>query len=392
MRLRRNPHSYSDLSAFQRLMLIIATLLRYPGVGSADSDSPKKDESNFREVLDRIQAIAQELKINLPQYSEPTIRKDLRTLRRYGILEQPKYHWGYYLGTGAMSKDELQVAFDAVHSQAKYQQDPQAIQVYEVLEKRLRGMELRGKAPYPIRTQISRSIVYTNPDEMRSKGEYRETLFDRLSEIETALIKGQHIEIYRSRSLYSSSKKDFLQIYPLQLIYVDIAWYLLYEEANTNHLALSRLDRFSNHLKILDINGRGQAHQISSIKTAHQLLERGWGRYLGDPQQQELEKTGKLKFVKITVRFANDVANFIQEADKRHPKQTIKPSKKIQNGKPEYVDYSIELPPRSVEEFCRWVFQFKSSAIFLEPYELAIKHQQIASEILAIYSSAESGD
>jgi predicted DNA-binding transcriptional regulator YafY len=390
MRLRRNPHPYSDSSAFQRLMLIIATLLRYPGVGSTESDSLKKEEGSFREVLDHIQTLAQELQIDLPQYSEPTIRKDLRTLRRYGILEQSKYQWGYYLGTGAMTKDELQVAFDAVYSQAKYQQDAQAIQVYEVLEKKLRGLGLRGKAPYPIRTQISRSIVYTNPDEMRSKGEYRETLFDRLSEIETALIKGQLVEIYRSRSLYSSSRKDFLQIYPLQLIYADIAWYLLYEEANTSHLALSRLDRFSNHFKILDITGRGQSRQMSSIKTAHQLLERGWGKYLGDRQEQQLEKAGDLEFVKITVRFANDVADFIQEAEKRHLRQKIKPSKKIQNGKPEYVDYSIELPPRSVEEFCRWVFQFKSSAIFLEPPELVSRHQQIASDILAIYSSAES--
>jgi len=43
----------------------------------------------------------------------PTLRKDLETLRRYGILDRQMYRWGYYLGTGALRRDELQVAFNA---------------------------------------------------------------------------------------------------------------------------------------------------------------------------------------------------------------------------------------------------------------------------------------
>jgi len=31
-------------------------------------------------------------------------------LRRYGILDRQMYRWGYYLGTGALRRDELQVA------------------------------------------------------------------------------------------------------------------------------------------------------------------------------------------------------------------------------------------------------------------------------------------
>jgi hypothetical protein len=41
------------------------------------------------------------------------------------------YRWGYYLGTGAMSLAELQVAINALNSQAKYQQDTQVNRIYQ---------------------------------------------------------------------------------------------------------------------------------------------------------------------------------------------------------------------------------------------------------------------
>ncbi|MHC5739427.1 hypothetical protein [Nostoc sp.] len=41
---------------------------------------------------------------------------------------------GYYLGCGALNREELQVVLNALFSQAKYQQDPQISQIYQVLE------------------------------------------------------------------------------------------------------------------------------------------------------------------------------------------------------------------------------------------------------------------
>jgi hypothetical protein len=41
----------------------------------------------------------------------PTIRKEWETLPRYSILDRRMYRWGYYLDTGAMSREEFQVAF-----------------------------------------------------------------------------------------------------------------------------------------------------------------------------------------------------------------------------------------------------------------------------------------
>ncbi len=387
---KRVTHPYTDLQAFERLMLLIATFVRYPGVGSSDlndSIEPKSGDSHdaLAEVSVRLQEVARDCGIDLPTYSPHTLRKDLRTLRRYNILDSRIYRWGYYLGTGAMSLIELQVAFNALSSQAKYQQDPQVNKIYQILMQRLRGLNLADEIAYPVRAQINRAIIYTDPQEMMADSKYRSTLFEKLEQLESAIIGGQVIEIYRSRNAYQKGITEFLNIYPLQLIYSDIAWYLLHEDCQNGHLAISRLDRFTEYFKLLDSKGRDSTEQWQSLQVAHELLENGWGLYLGQQEEQSLERRGKLSFVNVTVRFFPDVMVFIQEGEKRHKSQKISFGAKNSDGKPSYLDYSLKLPPRSLAEFSRWVYRFMGSAQFLTPKELVEKHKQVAQELLARY-------
>jgi hypothetical protein len=383
-------HLYSDLQVFERLMLLIATFVRYPGVGSSDlndSIEPKSGDSHdaLAEVLLRLQEVARDCGIDLPTYSLHTLRKDLRTLRRYNILDSRIYRWGYYLGTGAMSLMELQVAFNALSSQAKYQQDPQVNKIYQILMRRLRGLNLADEIVYPVRAQINRAIIYTDPEEMMADSKYRGTLFEKLEQLENAIIRGQAIEIYRSRNAYQQGITEFLNIYPLQLIYSDVAWYLLHEDCQSGHLATSRLDRFTEHFKLLGSKGRDLTEQWQSLQVAHELLENGWGLYLGKQEEQSLERQGKLDFINVTVRFFPDVMVFIQEGEKRHKSQKISFGAKTPDGKSSYLDYSLKLPPRSLAEFSRWVYRFMGSAQFLTPKELVEKHKQVAQELLARY-------
>jgi WYL domain len=214
---------------------------------------------------------------------------------------------------------------------------------------------------------------------------YRGTLFEKLEQLETAIIRGQAIEIYRSRNAYKAGATEYLNIYPLQLIYSDIAWYLLHEDCQNGHLAISRLDRFTEHLKLLDFLGRDLTEQWQSLQVAHQLLENGWGLYLGKEEEQSLERQGTLDFINVTVRFFSDVMVFIQEGEKRHKSQKISLGAKTPDGKPSYLDYKLKLPPRSLGEFSRWVYRFMGSAQFLVPKELVEKHQQAARELLDRY-------
>lgn len=303
-------HSYADRQSFERLLLLIATLVQYPGVGCSDTVAESesgKHHNALAAVQTQLRQVAQSVDIELPAGypATATIRKDLETLRDYGILDRRMYRWGYYLGTGAMSKAELKAAFNALDSQAKYQANPQVRQIYQTLERRLRGLdwEHQGNFFYPVRAYLNRPIIYTDPEEMIAKGKSKRTLFHCLELVENAIAQGQLIELYRYCDPYHQ-QIGYKRVYPLQLFYYDIAWYLLFEECDTQHLAVERVDRFKEHCAVIDTQGRGQKQQWESLKVAQKLMNAGWGIYLGQPQEQELERQGQLALEQVKVRFS----------------------------------------------------------------------------------------
>ena len=378
-------NSYANTQAFERLMVLIATLVQFPGVGGRDPEDEKPGEHDAAQaILSKMEQVAQSLHITLPVYSIHTIRKDLRTLRRYKILDDRMYRWGYYLGTGALTRSELQAALQALATQAHYQGDPQIRRLYAALERRLRGLnlELDGQLFYPVRTHLSRTIVYTDPEDMMAQGRYRRTLFHELETVEQAIITGQTIEVLRHRDPHGSMNIGHFQIYPLQLIYSDVAWYLLFEHAQSQHFEIVRVDRLGEQVKPLDSDGRGTAAQTQSLEAAHQLLKQGWGLYLGTPEEQRQEQGGLAEFVLVKVRFWYPMAEFILEGDRRHPSQIVK--KGSQSGEP-YVDFSVSLPQRSLQEFGRWVNRFMHLAKILYPDNMAQKHRQNALALASRY-------
>ncbi|MGF1540621.1 MAG: helix-turn-helix transcriptional regulator [Pleurocapsa sp.] len=315
------------------------------------------------------------------------------------------YRWGYYCGTGVMNKRELKAAFNALESQAIYQADPELRKIYYTLKKRLRGFEFDGKQDffYPVRQHINRAINYTDPQEMMSKGHYCHTLFHQIELLETAIIKGQEIELSRHVDLYGNNNLGLITVYPLQLIYYDIAWYLIYEKTSdrftprlrgdrtlTNghpqapsfqdgeRVTIGRINRFQDYLKIVNSEGRSIIEQQKSLNNAHQLLQNGWGLKLGNFDEQQLELQGELDLIQVKVRFFPPVSRFIAEGELRHPRQTIR-------QQAEYLDYCLELPPRSLDEFSFWVNRYLDKAIILSPPQLIAKHRQWALNLVQKY-------
>ncbi|MBN3877043.1 YafY family protein [Nostoc sp. JL23] len=384
---------YKEHLAFERLMLLIATLLKHPGIGSPDLMDSRNDlhHDALATVQKTLQELATELKIELPAGypAVSTLRKDLETLRHYTILDQRMYRWGYYLGTAALSSAELKVAFNALASLAQYQGDAQVRRIYETLSKRLRGldMELKGDFFYPTRQYLNRTIVYSDPEEMAEKGKHQDTLFHQLPLVEKAISQGQAIEISRGSDLYGNNRIGPLRIFPLQLIYQDIAWYLLYEYCETGHLAIGRLNRFRNYCVPLGIPTRGLELQRVSLTKAYRLIENGWGLNLGDIESQKLELEGNLDLIKVEVHFFPPMTGFILEGERRHPKQKIIPGIIDKTtGKPSYVIYTIDLPKRSIDEFSLWVYRHMDKAQMISPSALADKHHQAAIALAARYS------
>jgi predicted DNA-binding transcriptional regulator YafY len=395
------PHPYADRLSFERILLLIATLIQYPGIGSPDShesSSQEKHHEALEAVQTQLRQVATAIGINFPDGypALATIRKDLQTLRDYGILDKRMYRWGYYLGTGAMSKEQLKVTFNALASLAHYQGDPQVRQIYQTLERRLRGLNLEEQEDffYPVRAYLNRPIIYTDPDEMIAKGKNRHSLCHCLETVENAIAQGQIIELYRHAEPYQQ-QTGYLQVYPLQLFYHDIAWYLLYEEARTphfyaeseiQHLAVERLDRFKDHCRIIQKQGRGQKAQLSSLKLAQKLMNIGWGIFLGEPQEQQLERLGQLPLEEVKIRFFPPATTFILEGECRHPSQRIRPGKKNNSGEYDFVDYIVKLPRRSFHELTRWVYRYMGNAQVLSPQDLVEEHRQAAQALAARYS------
>ncbi|MFM6106736.1 MAG: helix-turn-helix transcriptional regulator [Sphaerospermopsis kisseleviana] len=391
---KKTTHPYTERLAFERLLVLIATLLKYPGVGSPEfvESGDNKNHDAISIVRICLQQLAQELNIELPDNypAVATLRKDLETLRRYGILDQRMYRWGYYLGNGALSTAELKVAFNALASQAQYQGDAQTRRIYETLSKRLRGldMELKGEFFYPTRQHLNRAIIHTDPEEMAAKGENRDTLFHQLPLLEQAISQGQAIEISRTKDLYGTNRTGRFQVFPLQLIYHDIAWYLLYELCENGHLVMGRVNRFNSHCYLMKIPARGLEKQRASLTKAYKLFENGWGLNLGDPESQQLELTGNLQFVEVKVRFYYPISNFILEGERRHLNQKIILGEiDKNNGEYKFIEYHVELPPRSLGEFIRWVYRYMDKAEILSPPELIKQHSQAAQNLYNRYFS-----
>ncbi|WP_069789442.1 helix-turn-helix transcriptional regulator (plasmid) [Cyanobacterium sp. IPPAS B-1200] len=377
-------HRYSDQKSFQRLMLLIATIVNHPNLTQENDEEPTNSLSQLQQEINNT---ASEYDVQLDKPAISTLRKDLETLKKYGILERRMYRWGYYLGTGVMTKAEFKVAFDALESMANYQGDAIARKIYRQLRKRIKGLQLDHKTDffYPIRRNLNRAINYTDPEEMFLKGNNQNTLYHHISSLEKAIIKGQAIEVSRPKDYYNQGHIGIEIIIPLQLIYYNIAWYLIYENCANGQIIIGRLNRFSDYFHILSTAGRNILAQKESLKKAEQLLINGWGLNLGNLEEQELELKGELLLEKIKVRFYPPIADLIIEGDLRHPKQRIKVTKNQYNGQISFVDYFISLPPRSLNEFLYWLQKYSSSVEVVHPQHLRKRHEQGALQLYQRY-------
>ncbi|NJL02704.1 MAG: WYL domain-containing protein [Spirulinaceae cyanobacterium SM2_1_0] len=375
-------------------MLLLLTLLHQPGVGGPEPlairDNSDQHHSALAALRAQIRTLAAARRCDWPPAypSTATLRKDIQLLRQWGFLEDRMYRWGYYLGTAVLTRRELQVALNALASQAKFQADPQVRQIYKQLQYRLRGFhfETEGDSFYPVREIYQRSIEWTDPEEMVQRGENRRTLFHCIETLEVAIARGQPIEIFRTRAPYGNQQLGAQIAWPLQLLYSEIAWYLLLENCADGHLAVGRVSRYCDRCRVLDPGGRGLPAQQASLDRANRLLAAGWGLFLGEPEEQQAELADQLPLTAICVRFYPPISTFIAEGDRRHPRLRLRPGRKDpQTQQPVHLDFHIELPPRSHHEFLRWLQRYGGDVEVMAPAELRAEHRKRAMAIAQRY-------
>jgi hypothetical protein len=134
---------------------------------------------------------------------------------------------------------------------------------------------------------------------------------------------------------------------------------------------------------------RGLEKQRENLAKAYKLLENGWGLNLGEPEAQKLELEGNLNFINVKVRFFPPISAFILEGERRHLHQKITTGLIDKTGQHTCIEYAVDLPPRSLNEFSRWVHRYMDKAEVLSPPQLVEQHRQSAQALFDRYFHAD---
>lgn len=379
----RSRHGYEEPIAFDRLMLLVALLVETPGSGAIGMGGLAAIAAALR---DRAAALGRPFPADYP--SIPTLRKDLATLRAYGLLGDRMYRWGYYLGVGALTVAELATALNGLRLLAIDLGDPKVGERLGSIQNRLKSwdQDQEGRLTYPLRRSLSRPVSEQDPITRLEQGQGWDRLVEQLDAIEEAILGGQAIELKVARSPQPDDQGERERLYPLQLLFYDVGWYLLYEKLESGQFATRRIDRLSAEVRRLPIAPRGLAIQRQRLHQATDLLSAGWGLFLGEATEQARELASLEPLQLVVVRFRSPTARFIVEGDRRHPTQHLT----WESGSSE-LEFSVKLPRRSLGEFERWVRRYGSDAVVLEPPELVARFRQMAIDLARAYGVGAGG-
>jgi hypothetical protein len=179
------------------------------------------------------------------------LRKDIeRVLKPFRILPDFPLKRGYFLGTGILSASQLTKVFTVLQSQAKNLQDPIALDILEIFGERMNQSQLSTQLIYPVRAICNRTIVDL-------KLLPQSALAKNVEKLEEEIEQGQLLELKRFSGVgrFTDDRDEFFRVYPLQIVFHNIGWYLGYEIAegeNKGLLQFERLDRlFRGYIAVL---------------------------------------------------------------------------------------------------------------------------------------------
>jgi hypothetical protein len=343
-----------------------------------------------------------------------TLRKDIeRVLTPYGFRSRnDNVRHGYGLGTAVLSSSRLREVHQVVSQAASRLGDPTAQDLLTELDERLRWGGVLREDELPVRVFANRSIVH--PDLVR-----RDSLAvpEQAEKLEAAIASGQRVllERFSDAADHGEEPKQPIRVWPLQLLFHNIGWYLAYEDDAVGHerglIRCERLDRLA--LRQVDSGFRRTPEQRSeAVGRLARLMELSGGIYFGDEPvlQQDLAHASldQLKGFLTTVRFrcSERVYRFLREGLQRYPLSQMRLSKPLPGdrwrtparaplvlepieGDSHPFPIEIDLPPWTVArdvDFRRWLLGYGFEVVIEGPSELRQEHHDRAVQIAQNYS------
>jgi predicted kinase len=393
-----------DAAVFIRVFTLLRHLLQQPFDRQAGAPLPEH-------LISQLEAIPGAY---LPGEAA-TLRKDIeKILTPYGFrTRNDNVRHGYAIGTALLSVHRLKEVHGVVSQAAGRLADPTAQDLLAELEQRLHwgGIELDATAP--VRAFANRSIVSSalvRPDSLAA---------ERQAELlETAIVEHRRIELerYVSVASFQDSPSGSFRAWPLQLLFHNIGWYLIYEEDNVGReeglIRSERIDRLALRRSERGYR-RGEEAHANALARLQTLLHLSGGIYFGDNLDAQLQlcsPTAKVRAQALTtLRFCCQSWSFafIREGLQRYPIEHTRYSKPLagdtwwhhpkaphvlEPGSPtdsHPYPVEIDLPSWTVQRdvgLRGWLFGFGAGVRIEAPAELRAEHRDRAHATAALYT------
>lgn len=346
-----------------------------------------------------------------------TLRKDLEKLfTPYGFRHRnDNVRHGYAIGTALLSAHRLREIHGVVSQAAGRLADPTAQDLLSELQQRLTWAGIETDDAMPVRAFANRSIVSTalvRPDCLAA---------ERQAEVlETAIVERRRIvlERYVSVGSFADSPSGAFRVWPLQLLFHNIGWYLVYEDdaigTGEGLIRSERIDRLALRRSERG-NRRGDDAHAQALRRLELLLHHSGGIYFGDDLTAQLRLASSNPRLRarqlVTLRFCCQgwAFAFIREGLQRYPIEHTRFSKPLpgdhwwHHPKAPHVlqpgsrsdthPYPVELdlPVWTVErdiDLRNWLFGFGAGIRVESPEALRDEHRQKLTAALEVYQSA----
>jgi predicted kinase len=344
-----------------------------------------------------------------------TLRKDLeKLLTPYGFRPRnDNVRHGYAIGTALLSAHRLREVYAVVSQAAGRLDDPTAQDLLRELEQRLAWGGIAVDGSTPVRAFANRSIVSSalvRPDSLAA---------ERQAEaLETAIVERRRIELerYASVASFPGSPLGTFRVWPLQLLFHTIGWYLVFEEDSPGQeqglIRCERLDRLALRRSERGTRRGDDSHQ-QALARLQTLLHHSGGIYFGDDLDAQLRlchpRSRSRERELRTLRFCCQgwCFAFIREGLQRYPIEHTRLSLPLpgdtwwhhpkaphvlEPGSPaDSHPYPVELDIPSWTmaadiDLRIWLFAFGAGIRIESPPELRQEHQERLQAALAVYA------
>ena len=312
----------ADRAVFVRVMTLLRHLMQVPFDRQAGQGLPEH-------LIGQLQGIPGSY---LP--SETAIlRKDIeKVLTPYGFRRRhDNVRHGYGLGAAVLPPARLLELHQVVQQAAERLGDPSAQDLLAELEERLQWAGLLPAADaVPLRVFANRSIVH--PQLLRSDALAVPLQAEKL---EAAILAQQRVVLQRfaASARHADSPEGELWVWPLQLVFHNIGWYLAYEEDTISRrdglIRTERLDRLGWR-RAETAMARPAEARLRAVRRLSRLMAVCGGIYFGDDLEGQLavasgDRTRRQPWMR-TVRFRCTAAvfSFLREGLQRFPLQQLR--------------------------------------------------------------------